>query len=208
MALTPAVQYLRDLPTDPPVVRDAFWANGFFNKAGNVGLTSYKDTGAVAGDTDVSIYTGQSCNGLYMIWWSGPNRFSSIVFSVSSTPFGGARITIIEEAYFGGASLANLRATASGVDSQIVVTLTDRNGGLAAVSGVCFGPLVSLQMTLGSNGWAASNNTVRLPRVDVNGALNVPNLAAAPAGPILGQMYYDTSTNKHRGYNGAWNNFY
>ncbi len=45
--------------------------------------------------------------------------------------------------------------------------------------------------------------------VDLNGLRVHGALSSAPSSPSAGDIYYDTTTNKHRGYNGSsWSDFY
>lgn len=53
---------------------------------------------------------------------------------------------------------------------------------------------------------AAGGNVERLRVKASGGVVFVPT--GAPASPQLGEVYYDSATNKHYGYNGTWNAFY
>jgi hypothetical protein len=54
----------------------------------------------------------------------------------------------------------------------------------------------------------ASNNTVRA-KIQINGAVNFVPLASDPAGSVAGDVYYNSTTNKLRCYNGTiWNDLF
>lgn len=65
-------------------------------------------------------------------------------------------------------------------------------------------PAGNREVRIASTGTTFSNSTI-----DLNGLIVKGSLASAPSSPIAGWCYYDTTTNKHRGYDGTtWNDFY
>jgi len=146
--------------------RDSHFADTYLAKDST--QVAAKKSVEISGDCDIRIATGQTINGTYHLFWSGPNRFNHIEFVIQSSPYNGASIVIIGENYFGGVSLTNLRAAANGPDSQILVTLENRNGGTDPVTCVAYGPAASLDMRVGTEGWSASGDTYRLQKISEN----------------------------------------
>jgi len=92
-------------------------------------------------------------------------------------------------------------------NSSAFYSLKDNAG--SPFSHLAFGSAVSTHFVDVAEHQFRNVAATKLMTMKTTGAINFEPLAAAPAGAVAGDTYYDSTLNKHRGYDGTiWNNFY
>jgi hypothetical protein len=83
------------------------------------------------------------------------------------------------------------------------------NSTAVAIDPVTTGGLTSIIAQFGGSELALGSATVERVRIKAGGQVRFVPLAAAPASPQAGDVYYDSTTNKLRCYNGTiWNDLF